>query len=249
MKQENIVLLLTACVNPNGMSFTFLNDQNERLKQYIDSLKWYLNNTYFKILFVENTNFDISGLFKNEIQTGRLECLTFEGNNFDRQLGKGYGEAMILKYALNNSLMLKKSTTIVKITGRVVVKNIQNLINRFNDADTVYTDFSRLKSDRNKLPSVFVIAPKSFWFLFLNNVNYINDSQNIYFEHVLKYTVDYWIQKQHKYNIISLPIHYSGISGSTGCTYGRNFTTFRFVCKIILYYVFVKKYMFNRIII
>ena len=31
----NIVLLLTACVNPNGMAFTALQDGEERLIQYI----------------------------------------------------------------------------------------------------------------------------------------------------------------------------------------------------------------------
>lgn len=238
---EKIVILLTACVNPNGMSFTVLNDQNERLKQYLCSLKWYIDNTPYKIVFVENTNFDVSEYFISEVQTGRLECLTFDGNNFDRKLGKGYGEAMIIEYALKNSLILKTANVVVKITGRVIVKNAYNLIKHFNNTDTVYTDFSRFKSNRDKLSSVFVIAPKYFWSIFLCNMNLINDSRNQYFEHVLKFTVDYWIEKRNRYSIIYLPIYYSGISGSTGITYEHKFANIRFIYNIILYYIFIKK--------
>ena len=39
---HRIVILLTACVNPNGMSKTVLQDVELRRKQYVNALNFYL---------------------------------------------------------------------------------------------------------------------------------------------------------------------------------------------------------------
>ena len=40
------ILLLTACINPDGMPFTCLADVGVRKKQYIEALNFYLKNWY-----------------------------------------------------------------------------------------------------------------------------------------------------------------------------------------------------------
>ena len=40
--------------------------------------------------FVENTDYDISSYFTKEIGQGRLECLSFNGNDYDKSFGKGH---------------------------------------------------------------------------------------------------------------------------------------------------------------
>ena len=97
---HRIVVLLTACVNPNGMSKTVLQDVN--------ALNFYLQETSLPICFVENTGFDMSCEFHSYIDSGRLEYLCFKGNNYDKSLGKGYGEAVIILYATENSVFFKK---------------------------------------------------------------------------------------------------------------------------------------------
>ena len=57
---HRIVILLTACVNPNGMSKTVLQDVELRRKQYVNALNFYLQETSLPICFVENTGFDMS---------------------------------------------------------------------------------------------------------------------------------------------------------------------------------------------
>lgn len=52
-KCSNHILLLTACINPGGMSFTAINNAELRKKQYIDALTFYLQSTSFSIVFVE----------------------------------------------------------------------------------------------------------------------------------------------------------------------------------------------------
>ena len=40
------ILLLTACINPDGMPFTCLADVGVRKKQYIEALNFYLKNNW-----------------------------------------------------------------------------------------------------------------------------------------------------------------------------------------------------------
>lgn len=63
MKDTSIVLFLTACVNPENMSKTVLINPQVRLSQYINAIRFYIDNTRFKILLVENTNFDLTPFF------------------------------------------------------------------------------------------------------------------------------------------------------------------------------------------
>ena len=44
---DDIVLLLTACINPNGMSYTVVQDIELRKKQYRESLSFYLTHTKY----------------------------------------------------------------------------------------------------------------------------------------------------------------------------------------------------------
>ena len=81
------ILLLTACINPDGMPFTCLADVGVRKKQYIEALNFYLKNTTRKIVFVENSGTDISSSFKDFQH--RIEFLCFDGNLcFDKRKGK-----------------------------------------------------------------------------------------------------------------------------------------------------------------
>ena len=102
MKQMNICILMTACINPNGMAYTALQDAKEREMQYKNALYYYLEKTNVPIIFVENTSHDISTEYQRWIDNDRLEYLCFDGNNYNKELGKGYGEYLLLQYALAN---------------------------------------------------------------------------------------------------------------------------------------------------
>ena len=68
-----MILLLTGCINPNGMPFTALNNKEERQNQYVKALHFYLSQTSYPIVFTENSGTDISILFKEDIESGRME--------------------------------------------------------------------------------------------------------------------------------------------------------------------------------
>ena len=100
------ILFLTACVNPKGMAYTKLSNPEIRLQQYKDALNWHLENTDMKILLVENSGYDFSDSYQKQIDEGRMEMLCYDGNDYDRSRGKGYGEAAIMEYGITHSRLL-----------------------------------------------------------------------------------------------------------------------------------------------
>ncbi len=185
MKYKNkICILLTACVNPGGMSFTALQDVKIRERQYEEALDFYLNNTNVPIVFIENTGCDFSVKYHSYIQEGRLECLTFNGNDYDKKLGKGYGEYKILMYADSHSEILRSSQYVMKITGRIKVLNVNDLLcSKWLMLDHVFRcDFR----DVDYLWSmVFIIETHRLMDIFRADGAKLNDTQGVYFEHIL----------------------------------------------------------------
>ena len=103
------IILLTSCVNPNCMPFTALSDINVRKQQYLDALRFYVNNTPLPIVYVDNSNVDIKeyNVISN-IVDDRLELLSFDGNH-DKKHGKGYGESEIIDYAIQHSNIINSN--------------------------------------------------------------------------------------------------------------------------------------------
>lgn len=142
----NQILFLTACVNPQGMAYTKLNNPEVRLQQYKTALNWYLTNTDFQILLVENSNWDFSADYRAYLDSGRLELLTFDGNNYDRSRGKGYGEAIIMEYGLQHSKLIRNmdsSELLIKVTGRLFCDNINEMVKSYHKTDILYANIAK----------------------------------------------------------------------------------------------------------
>lgn len=215
------VILLTACINPNGMSYTAIQDIAVRTRQYTEALDFYLQNSHLKIVFVENTLYDISSSYKQYIAENRLECLSFAGNTFSRELGKGYGEAEIIKYALEHSSFIKEADYIVKITGRLILRNLNNILGITN---LLYAGRKNGVSvdviDEHIAESRVIIASFDFYStFFIPNMNQINDSSGYYFEHLLVSSIKNWISSGNIFIPIPVFPQLVGYSGSTGIEY------------------------------
>lgn len=211
------VLLLTACINPDGMLFTKLSDKEVRKQQYLNALNFYLDSTSYPIVFTENSNTDISAEYKGAIDSGRLEILTFEGN-MDKTKGKGYGEALIIEYALNHSKLITSQTLVAKITGRLIIENINAvLMNRFPLSPSCCVNCS-LNSDLSFPDSRIFIAPISFLHEFIEDKEQMNDSEGVFFEHVLSKHI---LKGTHPYAPFWIEPIVNGSSGSTGQTYPK----------------------------
>lgn len=213
---KKLVILLTACVSPDGMFFTNLQDEETRKLQYITALEFYLQNTAIPIVFCENSGCDISAQFQSYIAAGRLEYHTFSGNDYDKSLGKGYGEAQIILYAFQKSAFLRSAKLVVKITGRIIIRNIQDILHSrwlllkhvfrcsFQYNDYIYSQ-------------CFVIDKESLLDILNCGAKRINDSENVFFEHVLYQEV---AKRKHLFVIpFFCPLVCKGICGTTGLPY------------------------------
>lgn len=223
MKQD-VAILLTACVNPMGMSYTVLQDSHVRKQQYIEALRYYLDHTEARIVFVDNTKCDLSPSFEKDIEDGRLEILSFDGNHYEKTKGKGYGESLIIEYGLTHSRFLMDSILIIKITGRLKCLNIHNVMEKCRESDTVYAWFTLDDHSCPICESRAFIAPREFYeHYFLPEKHEIDDSNHVFFEHVLMKSVQKWIQSKRNFKEIWFPMVLNGVGGSTGEVYSKSF--------------------------
>lgn len=240
-----MILLLTGCINPNGMAYTTLSDQEERKSQYVKAIRYYLSKTKYSIVFAENSGTDVSNLFRSEITSGRIECISFNGNQ-NKERGKGYGECEIIQYALNNSRLINsdKNQRIAKITGRLIVKNISAIIRWHNFLFSPKTVFCSINSNLSFPDSRLIIAPITFFLEFLKVKEYINDFKNYFFEHALCDTIKR--EETYPYSPFLLMPQIEGVSGSTGEIYKGKPMSLSFALKYLKYALYQRQ-NFNKL--
>jgi len=123
-------LLLTATVDVRGVEMLARTDPDDRYRDYCWALERWANCPGFAALvLVENSGYDISG-FRDVVDGSLLrpeavEFLSFDGQDFPRHLGKGYGETINLEYVMANSQLLAADDyMLVRSNGRNVIQNI-----------------------------------------------------------------------------------------------------------------------------
>lgn len=216
----SLILFLTGCINPNGMSYTVLQDPNARKNQYIDTIRFYLRKTNLKILFVENSGNDISEVFGKEIDNNRLEILTFYGNEYDRSLGKGYGEMLIMEYANQHSRFIKNTDFVFKITGRYKILNINMFIKKYHEKQFVNDIIINLKPGLTWADSRFFgFKPNFLNDYLLSYKEIVNDRISINFENALAKAALDSITNDGDYGKFNIYPRYSAVIGTTGKKY------------------------------
>ena len=233
----NEVLLITGCVNPNKDAiFLTVRDSNQRLNQYLETIKWALTNTNFgTVVFCENSkcDYDFMGYARKISQNKTFEYITFQGNTKNSNiLGKGYGEGEIIEYAYNNSSFLKNTKYFWKITGRLTVKNINRLLKKSKQKNYFLNSLDINEALDTKL---YKISTSDYKKYLMNSYKKVNDKVNIpiekiYFEQIKQNRIKYYCFR--RYPIIR------GISGSTGIQYrvsGVKRNLYNILCLLNLY--------------
>ena len=216
------ILLITAAIDITKFQvpFTMLTELNIRLLQYINSLEYAIEhyNRVNHIIFCDNTGYeyDYSELQKKAEQKGKtLEIIIFRGNyQLIQEKGKGYGEGEIIKYALNNSEALQNSIFFYKLTGRIMIKNMDQLMDS-TLADNAFIFLSNRKGNYDRARTLLYKVNTSFYRQFLMDAYMeVNDHQQHYLEHAFYE------------RLANIPIHsfrkypdFTGLQASTGRTY------------------------------
>lgn len=213
---SSIHILLTACIYPDKMVNTELQDANVRKKQYLEAIDFYLKETNCKIIFCENTGTDIFEEISSAEKYNRLEYLTFPGNDYDKSIGKAYGEGKIIKYAIEHARLLRDTDYLIKITGRVKILNINQMIGQLQKSvKTKDSDIIQLELSGERFAKSVCFAAPATWLL--ETVNKYGEylSESFWFEAMLYDSIEESVQLK----IISCFPIIDGICGSLNKQY------------------------------
>lgn len=185
--KPNICILLTATIDPQGVVFMKRSNPMVRENDYIKALKRWMDMQQFSIVFCENSGYKIDKI-KNIIKNTekkKIEILQFSGQNFPREFGKGYGELITIKYAIEHSNLIKYSDYIIKVNGRYFIKNIEKMAGILSRGKDIYV-MTDLKKNLTWADSRVFAFKSSFAIKYLSKFqNLLNDSKGFYLEHAL----------------------------------------------------------------
>lgn len=220
LNESREVLLITGCISPNKNIYKLkLKDEEERLRQYLQSIKYYIEETKFKkIIFCDNSgnkpNEKIVELAK--ICGKEFEWLYFIGNleKVVKQ-GKGYGEAEIVKYVLEHSELISEQDYLVKVTGRLLVKNIDLLIKMSNGDVRIWP--IKVEELRFYINTRIYMMPVKIYKKYMFDIeNLIDDYNGIYLEHAFGICLK---KSRIEYKKFRVAPWIEGMSASTGRIY------------------------------
>lgn len=208
------VIVLTGTIKPN-VDFVARNDVESRLSDYLNCIKFYLDNTSNSIVFAENSGFNPSASpeFIPLLSHERFQWQTVTPHE-DLTKGKGFQEFYALDQIVDAGLA---GDYFVKITGRYLVRNVADLIRKFSAP--MHIDLH--KKMGVAITGFFGVSTQLYRQHFYGKYAQANDSEGRFIEHVLYDTIR---DENLKNRVQLLPenAQYEGVSGSHGNSMARN---------------------------
>src|SRR5438309_235351 len=98
----DVTLLMTATVNPGDMPNVTAPDPRQREQDYAACLRYNLtaHPRFRRLVFAENSGWPLDRLRREALAAARgqeVEFLSLQGNDFPRDLGKSYGEMLLIE--------------------------------------------------------------------------------------------------------------------------------------------------------
>lgn len=189
-RNRKTCILLTATIDPKGVVLTKRNDPLVREQDHIDALtRW--GQLPFPVVFCENSGYEL-GKIRSMVgkQTkADIEILQFDGQNFPKELGKGYGELNTIKYAITHSQLINNSDYVIKVSGRYFIKNIEKIAKALLLHQDTYVMVDLQKNLGFADSRVFGFKPSFISDYLSKRQDLLNDSKGVFFEHVLAQSV------------------------------------------------------------
>ncbi len=230
-----MLLLLTGTIDPSVFNNTNvkITAVQERLAQYIDSIKKYIDTKIFEnVVFVENSGaaFPLDEIQKyagdKNVNFELIQIKTDVAKTIE--FGKSYGEADCIEQGLLKSELAKKEEYFVKCTGRVFVQNIDKLcgkkqnVNKFlfrDDMDWCYTLIFQMNIDEYKKH-------------FFRSKELCNESQGVDIEKSFYKII---MEDVIKFKSFRSYPNVDGVCGTTGTMYNEKYVMKNFFTKLGLF--------------
>jgi|GEM_PF-2034953 hypothetical protein len=245
------ILLLSATVNPGQCAFTVRLDPAVRWHDYQTALAAWCDIldqhqtlaraqaqapcSVSKVVFCESSRWPLEGLAPLQRRFGErgieLELLSFHGQDYDLNLGKGFGEMGIIGHALAHSRLLAEGAPVMKVTGRYVVRNAGRLV----------ADWHRLSKEHPGQPVLEVQCMMRDWLrnadsrIFICQQDFLrrrllpqraacNDHAGVFFEHVLARAAHGAMADGNRWRPMPVLPDISGIGASDGKSHHRSWS-------------------------
>ena len=135
--KKNVTLVIGCTVDVKSIIHSSRNNIDDRLDDLNKSLPIWLNKTYFKnIIIVENSNYKsefFNDIIKKSSNDKNIDFIQYDGQKFDRSLGKGYGWAEEIKRAINSEKYGLNSQLFCLVPGRYHIPNFDKILLKANN--------------------------------------------------------------------------------------------------------------------
>lgn len=131
--EQDFALVLTATIDIKGMPKAYPTVAQQREEDYYNSVTYYVKNQprIKKIIFIENSGWPLDKLktiLADNPHDKTIEFISLDCNDFPREFGKGYGESSLIEQGLLKSHLINTVTHFAKITGRIYLKNMTQIL-------------------------------------------------------------------------------------------------------------------------
>jgi hypothetical protein len=207
------LLLLTATIQPDPHAMGGLRDPELRKNQYLYVLKHLtLKNTGIdRIIFCENSASDLRPFrdLNQRFSNGAVPLEIYEVPMPRVFFGKGWGESLMIRWALENIASIAEYDAFLKITGRYRVLNLKKIIKIIHRALAVQPNMKFVcqtftHGNRPHAETVFFWSDRRFYVNhLLNSHDEVDDEKGVYIEHVLAKRL---FQLSDRFKIGTLPV-------------------------------------------
>lgn len=186
--RAKICLVLHATVDVRGVVFVKRDDPLERFNDYRWALnKWVSYGGIDKLIFVENSGYDISELQRivdeSNMPKHAVEFLSYDGQDFPRELGKGFGETLNFEHVIRNSTILSPDDRLIRNNGRYYVENMGAFFEALQPPTEI---LSELRQYLSYADATLLGGTVDFIERYVCPYGrQVNDSKGYYFEHAL----------------------------------------------------------------
>lgn len=206
-------LILTGTIDSRAFDGDGI-DLEYRIQCYEHSISQYIINTKFNpIIFIENSGYSFDAeKFEKLAESCAKEFEFLHGTICKEEVkehGKGYGDSLLIYEALTNSRLMKNETYFYKMTGRIFLKNADQIIRSS-------------KKHRNEFISYDGIGWVITYLFKANKEDYLRVLADVYLEtdyvRLRDMEICFWLRLYHSNLDIGCFQAYPVIEGNMGCT-------------------------------
>ena len=230
-----MIIIVTGTIAPGqDVKQLVIRNSIDRLGQYLSELEKLINKKPDAgIVFCENSGFGTDA-FAETVELAKrngidMEVLSFQGNSEAvASKGKGFGEGEIVKYVLENSKLVHNENYMIKITGRLAVENISDIVSKIKK-DCVYFNIPNIHRRDFYHTRLYAMPISVFKKFFIDEYRNVNDDAGYYLEYAYTDVI-----KRNKLAVRNFPRYprIVGKSGSGGIVY--EYTEWKSIIKDVL---------------